>query len=53
MDIKSFMSESLINVDLKATSKVGIIEELSSLFEKSAIASSVLFFRFLKQIMFP
>lgn len=35
MDIKSFMSESLINVDLKATSKVGIIEELSSLFEKS------------------
>jgi PTS system fructose-specific IIC component len=29
------MSESLINVDLKATSKVGIIEELSSLFEKS------------------
>ena len=35
MDIKSFMSESLINVDLKATSKVVIIEELSSLFEKS------------------
>ena len=35
MDIKSFMSESLINVDLKATSKVGIIEELSALFEKS------------------
>lgn len=35
MDIKSFMSESLINVDLKAMSKVGIIEELSSLFEKS------------------
>lgn len=35
MDIKNFMTESLINVDLKATSKVGIIEELSLLFEKS------------------
>ena len=35
MDIKSFMSDSLINVDLKGKNKKEIIEELASLFEKS------------------
>lgn len=35
MDIKEFMSESLINVNLKGNTKKEIIEEMSLLFEKS------------------
>lgn len=34
MDIKEFMSESLINVNLKGNTKKEIIEEMSLLFEK-------------------
>lgn len=35
MDIKEFMKESLINVDLKGKNKKEIIEEMSLMFEKS------------------
>lgn len=45
MDIKSFMSESLINVDLKGSSKKEIIEEMSLLFEKSGKITDLAGFR--------
>jgi len=45
MDIKSFMSESLINVDLKGKNKKEIIEELASLFEKSERITDIVEFK--------
>lgn len=35
MDIRSFIGENLINVDLKANSKAGIIDELAEMFVKA------------------
>ena len=45
MDIKEFMSESLINVNLKGNTKKEIIEEMSLLFEKSGKISNLQEFR--------
>lgn len=41
MDIKEFMKESLINVDLKGKNKKEIIEEMSLMFEKSGKINSL------------
>lgn len=45
MDIKEFMSESLINVNLKGNTKKEIIEEMSLLFEKSGKINNLEEFR--------
>ena len=45
MDIKEFMSESLINVNLKGNTKKEIIEEMSLLFEKSGKINNLQEFR--------